>query len=84
MYPILQDGDMVLISHEAETTPHDLTAVKIDGDSTTIKHVTIVDNGIWLKAENKEVYEDRFYTIQEVLTLPVTIIGKVIESRRSY
>lgn len=83
MYPTLHDGDTVKILRQTETTPHDYTLVKVDGEHATIKYVEIVSDGVWLRAENKEIYEDRFFSIQEVMTLPVTIIGKVVELRRS-
>lgn len=84
MLPELKTGDIVKIKPQSETTPHDLTLVKVDGEHATIKYVEIVENGVWLRALNKEVFEDRFYSIQEVLTLPITIIGKVVEIQRRY
>lgn len=84
MSPLLQDGDYVKIHLQTQTSPHDLTAIKVDGESVTIKYVEVVDNGVWLRAENKEVFEDKFYSVQEVLSLPITIIGKVVLSQRSY
>jgi len=84
MFPVLQSGDMAKIHLQTETSPHDLTAIKIDGDETTVKHVEIVNNGIWLRAENKEVFEDKFYSVQEVLSLPITIIGRVVMSQRNF
>ena len=82
MSPELRDGDIVKVHHQYETDPSDFTVVKIDGETSTVKYVEIVDNGVWLRAENKEVFEDRFYTVQEVMSLPVTIIGKAVEVRR--
>lgn len=84
MLPELKDGDKVRVHHQMETTPQDLTVVKIDGESCTVKFVEIADNGVWLRALNKDVYPDTFYTIREVMTLPVKIIGKVTEVRREY
>lgn len=84
MLPELKTGDVVKIKPQAETTPHDLTLVKVDGEHATIKFVEIVDNGVWLRAINKQVFEDKFYSIQEVMTLPITIIGKVVEVQRKY
>ena len=82
MFPELRNGDIVKIQEQAETTPHDYTLVKVDGEHATIKFVEIVDNGVWLRALNKEVFEDKFFSIQEVMTLPVTIIGKVVSFER--
>ena len=82
MLPELRDGDTVKILRQTETTPHDYTLVKVDGEHATIKFVEIVENGVWLRALNKEVFEDKFFSIQEVMTLPVTIIGKVVSFER--
>lgn len=82
MYPVLLDGDFIRVHHQTEVSPKDLAVVKINGDEATCKHVEIVNDGIWLRAENKEVFADRHYSVQEVLTLPITIIGKVIELKR--
>ena len=83
MLPELRDGDVVKIQKQTETTPRDFTLVKVDGEHATIKYVEIVNDGVWLRAINKDVYADHFYTIQEVMTLPITIIGKVVELRRA-
>lgn len=82
MTPVLHNGDVVKIQPQAETTPHDYTLVKVDGEHATIKFVEIVENGVWLRALNKEVFEDKFFSIQEVMTLPVTILGKVVSFER--
>lgn len=84
MFPVLHDGDMVKVHHQTQTEPSDLTVIKIDGESATCKYVEVVDNGVWLRAENKDEFEDRFYTVQDVLTLPIAIIGKVVEMRRDF
>lgn len=83
MMPTLMSGDVVKVHIQTETDPHDLTVIKVDGESATIKHVEIVSDGIWLRADNKEVFPDKFYTVQEVLTLPITIIGKAVEFKRA-
>lgn len=82
MLPNIKDGDIVKVHHQTETNPSDYTVVKVDGESSTVKHVEIVSDGVWLRADNKEVFPDKFFTIQEVMTLPVTIIGKAVEVRR--
>ena len=80
MYPSLHDGDIVKVHHVTEDiTPADFTIVKINGDESTCKHVEFTSDGIWLRAENKEVFADRFYSIKDVMTLPVTIIGIATE-----
>lgn len=82
MLPELRDGDDIKIEPTSHTTARDYTLIKIDGEDCTVKFVEVVDNGVWVRALNKEVFEDRFYSIQDVLTLPITIIGKVVAFRR--
>jgi repressor LexA len=82
MYPTLHDGDRVKVRMQTETTPQDIAVVKIDNETVTAKHVEIVGNGIWLRAENESVFKDRFYSVQDVMTLPVTIIGVVVQLQR--
>lgn len=82
MFPILHDGDRVKVKMQTETSPRDITVVKIDGETATAKYVEIANDGIWLKAVNKEVFEDRFYSVLEVVTLPITILGKVVQLQR--
>lgn len=84
MLPELRDGDVIKIEPTSKTSPKDYTLIKIDGEDCTVKFVEVVDNGIWVRALNKEVFADRFYTIQDVLTLPITIIGKVVAFRRAF
>ena len=84
MLPELRDGDIVQIQPQTETEPHDFTLIKIDGETATIKFVEITAHGVWIRALNKEVFEDRFYSIQEVMTMPITIIGKVVGMQRKF
>lgn len=80
MFPSLHDGDIVKVHHVADDIrPSDFAVVKINGDEATVKHVEFVSDGIWLKAENKDVFPDKFYSMQECVTLPVQVIGKAVE-----
>ncbi len=80
MFPVLHNGDLVRVHHVTDDiSPSALAVVKINGDEATIKHVEYASDGIWLKAENKEVFPDKFFSMQECLTLPVQIIGVATE-----
>lgn len=84
MLPELRDGDVIKIEPTSQTSPRDFTLIKIDGEDCTVKFVEVVENGVWIRASNKTVFEDRFFSIQEVMTLPVTIIGKVVGMQRKF
>lgn len=79
MTPTLHDGDVVRIIETFKVTPSDYALVRINGDELTIKHCEVTADGVWIRGENKDVFEDKFYTVQECLTVPVQIVGKAIE-----
>ena len=82
MYPDIKDGDILKVHHQYETLPTDYTVVKVDSEHCTVKFVEKTDTGVWLRAINKDVYPDKFFTVEEIMTLPVRIIGKAVEVRR--
>lgn len=82
MEPSLYDGDIVRFVEAIDVEPKDFALVRIDGESVTIKHIEWAEDGLWIRAENKEVFKDRFYTIKEIATLPVQVVGKAVEVRR--
>jgi len=84
MYPVLQDGDYIKVEHMTQTNPSDLTVIKINGDEATVKYVEVMADGIMLRAKNKDVFEDTHYSVADVLTMPITIVGKVVEMKRKF
>lgn len=79
MYPVLLDGDIVRFIESTDVTPSDLALVRIDGEAVTVKYVEWTDDGMWVRAENKDVFEDKFFTVKEIATIPVQIVGKAVE-----
>ncbi len=79
MYPTLHDGDFVKIVETTDVSPTDFALVRINGDEMTIKHVEVTEDGMWIRGENKDAFEDRFYTIKEIVLLPVQVVGKATE-----
>ena len=76
MLPSLRDGDYVNIVETSDVTPKDYAVVRINGDEMTIKHVEFTEDGVWIRGENKEVFEDKFYSIKDIVLLPVQVVGK--------
>lgn len=84
MLPKLEEGDVVIVKKQADVETGDIAIVLVNGDEATIKQVKKVDGGIMLYGFNPDVYEPHFYSNQQIEKLPVRILGKVIESRRSW
>lgn len=83
MSPQILPGDIVvcMVQNTAETG--DIVIVQVNGSEATCKKVQILENGILLQPLNP-AYGAVFYPAAEVMEKPVTIIGKVVESRRSW
>lgn len=84
MLPKLEEGDVVIVKKQEDVETGDIAIVLVNGDESTIKQVKKVNGGIMLYGFNPDVYEPHFYSNQQIEELPVRILGKVIESRRSW
>lgn len=84
MLPKLEEGDVVIVKKQEDVETGDIAIVLVNGDEATIKQIKKVNGGIMLYGFNPDVYEPHFYSNQQIEELPVRILGKVIESRRSW
>lgn len=83
MEPRICNGDVVIIRLQNDIESGELAAVLINGDSATLKKIKKDKKGIYLIPFNND-YETVFYSNDEILELPITIIGKVIELRGKF
>lgn len=81
MYPKIEDGDTILIKPTPQVDSGVIAIVKVNQHDVTCKKVLINENGITLIPLNTN-HEAVMYSMQEVLDLPVTIIGRVMEVRK--
>ena len=84
MTPSLRDGDTVIVRKQDYIESGETAIVLVNGDEATVKRVKYQENGVILIGENPTVYPPHFYTKEEIESLPVRIIGKVVESRRDW
>lgn len=80
MSPRMMDGDVVIVRRAAEFQNGDICVVLVGGEDATVKKVIKKDLGIILMPLNPS-YEPLFFSQSEILSYPVTIIGKVTELR---
>lgn len=83
MLPELHNGDLVIVRRQPSLENGDLGVFSIGDSETTIKQYQKLKRHIVLQALN-ESYESWMYSFQEFDELPVLILGKVVEVRRSY
>lgn len=84
MEPEFKEGDIVIVREQPDIESGNIAVVLINGDEATLKKVKKDPNGLFLYAFNQAVYEPHFYSNNDIETLPVRIVGRVIENRRSW
>ena len=83
MEPRIKHGDVVIIRRQSDIDSGDVAAVIINGCEATVKEVVKDGQGITLIPFNEQ-YSPKQYSRYEIETLPVEIIGKVIELRGKF
>lgn len=80
MEPRIWEGDVVIVRKQDDVDSGEVAIVMVDGSEATCKKIKKTDNGIMMIPFNPS-YEPMFYSREEISSLPVTIIGKVVELR---
>ena len=83
MYPKLESRDIVIVKKQSVADNGDVVIAMVNGDDATCKRYKRTDAGIMLTSDNSE-YSPMFYTNEQIQSLPVNIIGKVVESRKKF
>ena len=83
MEPVFYAGDIVIVRQQPTADSGDIVIALVNGDESTIKKLKLTDDGLMLIPANS-AYEPMYYTRKQIDTLPVSIIGKVVELRRSF
>lgn len=81
MEPRMLDGDVVIVRRQDDVDSGDVAIVLVNGNEATVKRIKKQEDGITLIATNTCVYEPHFYSNKEIQSLPVQILGKVVELR---
>lgn len=84
MEPRMMEGDVVIVRKQEDVESGDVAIVLVNGNEATVKRVKKQEEGITLIATNTSVYEPHFYSNKEIKTLPVQILGKVVELRGKF
>lgn len=83
MNPSLMDGDIVIVRKQSTAETGDIVIALVANQNGICKRLIRKQDGITLKSINTE-YGDFTYSNDEIKTLPVSVIGKVEEMRRSF
>ena len=83
MSPVFVDGDTVIVRKQESADTGDSVIAMINGDEATIKRLKRTEDGIILIPNNPQ-YLPMTYSNDQIKTLPVRILGKVVELRRKF
>ena len=83
MAPTLLFDDTVIVNRRCEILSGDIIAVAIGQSDLSVKRVIKKGTSLMLVPENP-AFEPMLFSENEVETLPVSILGKVIELRRKF
>ena len=83
MEPRMESGDVVIVKQQSDANSGDTVIVLVNGDDATCKRLEKTDNGIMLVSTNHK-YPPMFYSLEDIQTKPVVILGKVVELRQKY
>lgn len=80
MEPRIKEGDVVIVRKQADVESGETAIVLVNGNDATIKKIKKGSEGIILVPNNSS-YEPMFYSNQDIHSLPILILGKVVELR---
>ena len=83
MEPTINDGDVVIIRQQPTVESGEIAVVKLNGNEATLKEVKITDEGIFIIGHNRSAFEPMFLTHEQAKSLPLRILGKAVELRRT-
>lgn len=83
MEPRIMEGDVVIVRRQSTAVTGDTVVCKVNGDEATVKKIKIRPDG-WTLLPTNPAFDPLIFTCAEIESLPVTIIGKVIELRGKF
>lgn len=83
MEPTIHHSSIVIVRQQDDVENGEIAIVVVNGNDATCKRIEKFDNGIMLVPINTE-YEEKFYSNEEIESLPVKIIGKVVQARTNF
>ena len=81
MSPYICNGDKVIVRQQSEVENGQIAIVLVNGSDAVCKEFKKLENGLMLISKNPN-YDPMVFTQAEVESLPVRVIGRVVEIRR--
>lgn len=83
MEPRICEGDVLIVKKQSTAETGNVVIALINGDDATVKRLKRTEHGIMLLPSNM-AYDPLVFSNAEIKSLPVEIIGVVVENRQKY
>lgn len=83
MEPKMSEGDVVIVRKQNDADTGDIVIALINGNEATVKKLKKEPSGILL-IPNNPAHDTQHYSPEAIASLPVRIIGKVVELRAKF
>lgn len=83
MQPRFTEGDVVIVRKQNDVESGDIAVVLVNGEDATVKRLFKQDGGISLVSTNP-AFAPIFFNDEKIKTLPVSVIGRVVELRAKF
>ena len=83
MEPRIREGDVVIVRKQDDADNGDIVIVLVNGNDATVKKLKKEPSGITLIPFNP-AHDTQHYSREDIASLPVRIIGKVVELRAKF
>lgn len=81
MSPQLLNGDVIIVHRQPDVENGEIAVVAVDGEDATCKKIVKSQQGVVLVPLNPW-YDAAFFSNEDILAKPITILGRVVEIRR--
>lgn len=80
MAPRIRSGDVVICKKQPSVESGEAAVVMVNGNEATLKRVKKTSEGITLVPDNPS-FDVKYYSNEEIESLPIVVLGKVVELR---
>lgn len=84
MEPRIYENDVVIVRKQEDAESGDIVIALVNGNDATCKRLIKYAGGISLVSLNSAKYEPLMFSNEDILEMPVKIIGKVVELRGKF
>lgn len=84
MEPRITEGDVVIVREQPDVESGEVAIVLVNGDDATVKKLMKYENGSIALIAFNPAYPPMVFTPEQIESLPIRVIGKVVELRGKF